>query len=187
MNRQGKFLIFAVAVSMLMLAAGVYLLKEKEAEGEAVWMDITAGWQDGPVGVRWDREVFADYNDTINDAMQMLNRRVGCQMLIVDETPGAGITITSYDGDSCSDATDSKAPMWACIRSGHVDIQVKQLDSTGLAFRQILHELGHALGLAHDADGMMASAAMEPKPGDYPEFRLLSPKDEAALRDRYCR
>jgi hypothetical protein len=191
-----QWLRYILAVSMFLNLAAVVVRVERDKERvEVVWHEKAINWGHMPLAVWWDRSKYTDYNDTFEAAIALWNTRVGCTVLYPAQVPGdASITIKSADGTRCGSQIspavgldeNPNAPVsgWYCTNS--FDIQTKRLDEVGLAFRIILHELGHGIGLAHDKEGAMAPQAMEPKIGDAPEYLLPNNKDVFTIKARYC-
>lgn len=185
----------ALVVSMVVLfGVTVYKQAKKTETFEDVWHPKAVAWKQIPVEVYWDRTVFHEYNATFEEAIKVWNERIGCEVLRpVLPRNDATIFIRPFDGNECGKEVISTqieenpgAPASAWYCNDYVDIQMKRLDELRLVFRITLHELGHAIGLAHDDEGAMAATASEPQMGDFPEYLLPSNKDVKSIKVRYC-
>lgn len=187
----GRIVILAAMFASLVIA--IVQIERKRNSIEAVWLDDAPEWKKMPLGVFWDRQEYSDYNDTFQSGIDVWNERIGCQVLAPVKTHGeANVVIRSNDGSECSyEAVKVKenplAPASAIFCGGYVEIVTKRLADVQLAFRIILHEYGHAMGLAHDDRGAMAEVVLTPTWDDPPEYLLPSDKDVAALKARFCK
>lgn len=191
-----QWLRYILAVSMVLNLAAVVVRVERDKEKvEAVWHEKAINWEHLPLAVWWDRTKYTDYNDTFEAAINLWNSRIGCTVLYAADNPAeVSMVIKPMDGTKCGrliwnqepidENPNAAASTWLC--TDFVDIQTKRLDEVGLAFRIVLHELGHGIGLAHDDEGAMAKQAMEPKIGDAPEYLLPNNKDVFTIKARYC-
>ncbi len=185
-----------LVVSMIAnLAVVVARVERQKSKVEAVWHPAAINWGHMPLAVWWDRSKYTDYNDTFEAAINLWNSRTGCTVLYPAKVAGdAAIYIEPADGTRCGQRFSNAAALdenprapvsgWYC--NEFFDIQTKRLDSVGLAFRIILHELGHGIGLAHDAEGAMAPEALEPSMHDVPEYLLPNTKDVQSIKARFC-
>jgi hypothetical protein len=187
--------ILTVALMMLTLGFTVANIERKKEKVEVVWHEKAINWEHMPLAVWWDRTKYTDYNDTFEAAIALWNSRIGCTVLYAADNPAeVAMVIKPMDGTKCGRLIWNQEPLdenpnaaastWFC--TDFVDIQTKRLDEVGLAFRIVLHELGHGIGLAHDKEGAMAPQAMEPKIGDAPEYLLPNNKDVFTIKARYC-
>jgi hypothetical protein len=171
---------------------GAWASNAEKDKTEATWMADAIVWPKDkmPLKVWFDLANYPEYEEAFTGAVKTWNDRVEFEVFrITQDRAEADVVFKTTDGSACGDdgGLDRKAAMSACLTGKQVIVQIRKIDSVGLAFRQTLHELGHALGLDHDETGAMSEAAMEPQAGDYPELLLISNKDTSAVQGRFRR
>jgi hypothetical protein len=195
-HKQSWFLWSLGALMFLVLFVTVRRIERLRTVNEPVWDTRAVAWSKLPLKVFIDAKAFTAYLQTFNLAMDTWNKRVGCTVFVSETGPEhAQVLIRSADGSTCGTETfevsmvtePENAPVSAWYCNGYVDIQMRRLDRTDVAFRIVLHELGHSIGLTHDDRGAMSVMVFEPQTGDAPEYLLPSDKDVAAIKERYCR
>lgn len=158
---------------------------------EPVWLGAgTTGavpWPVLPVRVRMAADLDT-YLPAVQQAMRMWNESAGCR-LFVEEPPESvtyDVRILFLQGAPCDAGPAGPivdkavaASTYFC-GSGGVDISVERLDEMQAAYVVFAHELGHAIGLAHDPIGLMAPKA------EAMTLVFPSEKDTRAIRARYC-
>jgi hypothetical protein len=167
-----------VAVIAVVLLWGI----PRDNRDEPVWLDgVTARTDTLTVG--WDDDLDRTQGEAIMQAIRETNREVGCAVLSPSGTTGVVTILTAGGRPPCGGFVlrHPGRPTTAFCSNGDIDIVVGgpgELQETYLIHR---HELGHALGLAHDPAGLMAEHFEVTEP-----LHSLSPKDRKALQSRFC-
>lgn len=182
------------ALMLMVLGATVIQYEVRRNLREGVWHPNAIRWQRTPIGIYWDRQDFAPYNETIENAVTTWNRRAGCVVVApLSSRDGADIVLRSFDGTKCGQEQlmveikeSPDVPAWGYYCSDYADFQFKRLDDIRVAFRIFLHEIGHGIGLDHDDRGAMAPTVFASTSHDVPEWWLPSEADVAAISKRYC-
>ncbi|MFA6049870.1 MAG: matrixin family metalloprotease [Candidatus Paceibacterota bacterium] len=147
-----------------------------------------------PEEVRWDRSqvplvVRGPDHPQLHSAIQSANTQVGCEVLQWQESDGSSdfdilVSLdvpmtagTDHPGGATSFRRDASGRMKA-----YADVFAGGMDATMLV-KVISHELGHALGLAHDD---WSGSIMRPAQRSGLEFVRISDNDRRILHDLYC-
>ena len=127
------------------------------------------------------------YVGEVQTSIDIVNTQVGCDLLSYQEAHGtlpADITITS---DAVMSRGDQRGGSTWHLRDGdRLRARVELYAAGSMALRIIVHELGHALGLAHDP---FVTSIMYPTQRDSTgrlESILFTDSDRNTLRDLYC-
>lgn len=197
-----------IYVKMVLVFAGIAFIGGfiygMTKNDKAVWHKNRIEFESVPVSVSWDHDKFQDFNSTIGDAIDLVNSRAGCPVLrIVPASEPADIRIIPLDLTPCTNS-DSGMDVGGSFamatyycpnrnKGGHVEIQVREMVEISTAFRGILHELRHALGLGGDSHGHVdeygagAPLVYPAKDSDPPEHFFISNKDAKALNEKFCK
>lgn len=136
-------------------------------------------------------EIIKPYEPAVKDAVEHINRRVGCQVLYYERKCGAGAIEIIFSPDN---------PFF--IARAHRDIRVVEMarrEEIMDAYITYVHELGHMLGLGHDPPnddvGAYEVSVMVVNISLHNSLRRMSAglvlpmlldDDAATLRERYC-
>lgn len=183
-----KVRIGLILAQVALVAVGAVSAHHTADQQEKVWHADAVSWKATPVPVWFDRAAYPEYEDAFVAAVNTWNARLNFKFFrITEDRSEARIVFKTTDGSACGKdgGLDGKAAMSACLLGDRVIVQIRKIDSMGTAFRQFLHELGHAIGLDHDDDGAMAIAALEPVASDAPEYMLPNRKDIEEIVKRY--
>lgn len=135
-----------------------------------------------PLDVRTD-----GYIGEVQSAVDLINAQVGCDLLVFDDrstSSPSDITITSEAVMSRGDERGGAA--WHLRDTDRLRARIELYAAGSLAQRVIIHELGHALGLAHDPfAGSIMYATQRDDSGDLSVIRFTD-SDRHLLHDLYC-
>lgn len=179
----------AVFVVSGLIAVTVVVVAYVDKAKEPVWMEGARTLAPMPVTVG-AADSLSYFAPQLVEAVHEINRAVGCRVLAIDsERPVVSLItpeVRDMCGGQCQEAEKAVGASTCFCRNGTIDVMVLSPYDVAVAYLTFMHELGHALGLAHDATGLMAV-----RPAWGPDMPLplptVSPKDAAALRERYCR
>lgn len=149
-------------------------------------------WPSTPIVVSYSADVAKAFEAEVRKAVEHINDSVGCTLLTTTgEHPQIRI-LTALDDVPCKAAALHELPKTidatTFLCAGTADILLEKVIEPRHAYVIVQHELGHALGLDHDEQGLMAKRWPEAEwqRTDVPLPRL-SIRDATALRERYCR
>lgn len=160
------------------------------------WIPDQAPWAKAPVTVDWSG-IDSTFGSSVTYAMDGWNHAAGCDVLVrASALADANISIASYDGTICGgpggieDVSGSTAGTGRCS-ADYAEIRMQVLSDLRSVFVIVEHELGHALGLAHDDSVLMGPSPPLYDPaqlgGSDPTLLLVpSEEDGAAVGARYC-
>jgi len=183
----------ALAVVALLLA--LLLAPSGCGPGQQVnWIPDQEPWAAPPVTVSWS--IDSTFDSSVEYAMDGWNHAAGCDVLVkAPAGAAANVDIGSYDGTICGgpggieDVSGATAGTARCS-ADRAEIRLQVLSDIRSVFVIVEHELGHALGLAHDT-----SELMNPSPRLYDPAQLgggatllvlPSDADGDAVGRRYC-
>jgi hypothetical protein len=174
-----RIVVFALSA---VIAAAIPLVAYRDYIREPVWMPEVVPF-DAPVTVGWGGDLVG-YEDEIRAAVAATNDEIGCSVLSLTGTTGTITLLTSLTRAPCGgfQVRHPGRPTTVFCKGGEsIDVQVDRLGESVEALQIFRHELGHAIGLAHDESGLMAPTIAVTTP-----LHSLSTKDRRALRARYC-
>lgn len=161
----------------------------RNEETEPTFANDAHLWPSIPIGVAWSAQDIDAYNEGLAAAIKLWNASVGCEIFAHVNGPEAQIRVRTLGVLPCGKDRDVPGPEGETIpgftldcHDGTMEIQVNALGDIQTGYRVFLHELGHAIGLAHDVPGGgIMAPALDP-------MNVIEPnvKDVRALRARYC-
>jgi hypothetical protein len=183
MRLRARVLLVCALVADVAIVIAIQVRLDRRAE--PVWADNARTWPRVPLLVRSGIEVQA-YGLQLRHAMQLWNHEVGCTLFEEAGPERPDVRVIFLRDEPCGKlpvALEKKAAAgtYYCA-DGTADIELLTLDDVRVAYLLFAHELGHALGLAHDTHGLMSEAITEA------DLTHATPslKDAAALAERYC-
>lgn len=181
-----RLTIFGGALIVMLVIVLVY--KFFVEPKEPTWHSQAKVWKEVPITVTWDSDFWGYHNNSFTEAIESINRQVGCK-LFVHESP-AQVVIKNGEQTVCDQVgvgvgQDEAAGAWLC-EDGTADIQILQPGDIGMSYLIAQHELLHVAGLDHDSfsESIMMSGTQElseASPGP-----RLTDKDRSVLYERYC-
>lgn len=140
-----------------------------------------------PILVFVEETEYESYMGAINASLWEWNIRADCQLFSVTrDRAEADVVIAPYDGVDCDGPLKKNTAAFTC-ETVPAQIRTVRLFGVGQAFRIFLHEEGHVLKLADKPGyGVMNPHARWWRPGDLPEYWLISNEDAADVHRRFC-
>lgn len=173
----------------------VALLAVSSCNSQQVNWNPDPPWAAVPVTVEWTG-IDSTFDSSFEYALDAWDHAAGCDVVVRASDPAtANISIAVYEGTVCGGAGGIEDVSGATAGTGrcsadYAEIRMQVLSDIRSVFVIVEHELGHALGLAHDT-----SALMNPSPrlydpaqlGGGPSLLILpSDADGAAIGALYC-
>jgi len=157
------------------------------------WIPGQEPWAKVPVTVDWSG-IDSTFDSSVEYAMEGWNHAAGCDVLAPAEEI-ANVSIATYDGTICGgpggieDVSGAIAGTARCS-ADRAEIRLQVLSDLKSVFVIVEHEMGHALGLAHDTSGLMNPSPRLYDPaqlgGGATLLVLPSDADGDAIGARYC-
>jgi len=187
-----------VAVISVLALAGVIIGVATHTEPglmRVCWTNLGSAVYDCDSGeeIVWSRsalpfEVETDgYVGEVQTSIDLINTQVGCDLLTYREATGsepADISITSEAAMSRGDGRGGST--WHLRDGDRLRARVELYAAGSMAQRVLVHELGHALGLAHDP---FPASIMYPTQYDNTgrlETVMFTDSDRSLLHRLYC-
>lgn len=128
-------------------------------------------------------------NTEIPDAVDLINSQVGCTLLVwAPEDTHADIVVTPDDALLVGSGTRDGSTGFTRNSAGDIraDVRTYNVSDPYLRYRTMTHELGHALGLAHDPFETSIMFPENPEADADMDFIRFTDSDTALLRGFYC-
>lgn len=181
----------AVFVVSGLIAVTVIVVAYVDKAKEPVWMEGARTLSPVPVTVSVANTI--GFAKEMSAAVAEINRAVGCRVLQLQPGDGSGATINFIapeTRDACPGQRvevlepHEEAGLYPCA-DGTMDVVIQRLPDITTAYLVFQHEIGHGFWLTHDPTGLMAAFPRWSNEMPLP-LPTLSPKDAAAIRQRYC-
>ena len=157
-------------------------------------------WEKAPVSFDWSG-IDPTFDSAMKSDLAAWNYAAGCKVAVrAKDAASANVVISAYDGTMCGGSSPNDLDTTPGAVGGHsrcspirAEIKFREMSDIRSVFVIGLHEMGHALGLAHHD----RSEVMNPSPQLYhPEafggggsarMPMISDWEGAAIGKRYCR
>lgn len=161
MKRYAHTVMYAIGAIAAMAAIGVSY-ERCIGPSQPVWHKDARDWASIPLKVSWDREFWGKaHSESFDLSLESWNRQVDGRTLLVpsDDSSRSEVRIMTANGEPCGQrvmvsGADAAAEAWLCP-DGTAEIQISSPGTNNCSARIAMHELGHALGLAHTPAGIM--------------------------------
>lgn len=152
---------------------------------EPVWSQLTYTWPDRPIVVSDD----GTFDATLAAAADFWNHNVGCRLLEYrPHEPAAHIRVTSGAPPAGTDVARHCPTYGACTALAFAPVPTAYVyyvspSTIDVDICVLVHELGHAFGLADDVGRRLSVMGSCAERG---AAMLVTEADRKALRERYC-